>query len=260
MTLTGLSEVAGLSKYHFHRLFKEFTGVSTIHYVRLLRLKRASYYLAFLPNIRIIDIAVEAGFNSAESFSRAFKKTFLQTPREFRNEPNWNNWNSQYQFKTKEERQSRQVVVCQSREVRLAVLTHRNDPLLANNTVKQFIEWRLKNKRFPHVCETYNILHNVSDAVKPEEYCIDIGCTIKKPVTVNNYGVKEKVIPAMRCAVMRHEGCWSGLESSVRYLEEVWLPYIGLSRGVHPCFVHLANLLPETAEHQLKADIYLPIE
>ncbi|MCA9781022.1 MAG: helix-turn-helix transcriptional regulator, partial [Candidatus Eremiobacteraeota bacterium] len=62
LSLESLSEVAGFSKYHFHRLFQARMGLSLYDFVQLSRLKRASYKLAFHPQDRIIDIALEAGF------------------------------------------------------------------------------------------------------------------------------------------------------------------------------------------------------
>lgn len=52
-----LCQIAYLSKFHFHRIFTVFTGVSLMKYVQLYRLKRASYQLAF-EKTKVIDIAV----------------------------------------------------------------------------------------------------------------------------------------------------------------------------------------------------------
>lgn len=95
LTLEQLSQVANFSKYHFQRQFSEYTGISVFRYVQLMRLKRASYRLVFNRLERIIDIALDAGFENPESFSRAFKNTFGQTPSEFRKNPAWQPWSEQ---------------------------------------------------------------------------------------------------------------------------------------------------------------------
>jgi AraC family transcriptional regulator len=84
LNLDRLSAVAGFSKFHFHRQFSAFTGFSVAQYVRLVRLKRAAYQLAFDPGRSIIEIAFDAGFSAPESFSRAFKDVQGQSPTEFR--------------------------------------------------------------------------------------------------------------------------------------------------------------------------------
>ncbi|HZX32043.1 MAG TPA: AraC family transcriptional regulator, partial [Rhodocyclaceae bacterium] len=76
LTVEHLSQVANFSKFHFHRQFAEYIGTSVARYVLLLRLRRASHRLAFDRGAKIIDIALEAGFENPESFTRAFRNTF----------------------------------------------------------------------------------------------------------------------------------------------------------------------------------------
>jgi len=84
ISLEKLSEMAICSKYHFHRIFKSFMGVSSIQFVQLARMKRASLRLATEPELSIIDIAYEAHFESPEAFSRAFRRIVKQSPSQFR--------------------------------------------------------------------------------------------------------------------------------------------------------------------------------
>lgn len=93
MSLDKLCQIAYFSKFHFHRQFSEYTGITLNRFIQLMRLKRASYRLAFDKDDKIIDIALDAQFENPESFSRAFKSTFKQTPSQFRAEPDWQKWN-----------------------------------------------------------------------------------------------------------------------------------------------------------------------
>lgn len=92
LTLTQLSDVACFSKYHFHRLFTAFTGLSLQQYIRWLRLKRAAHQLIVNKDTSIIEIAINAGFESHESFTRAFKQACNLNPSEFRAESSWQAW------------------------------------------------------------------------------------------------------------------------------------------------------------------------
>ena len=87
LSVTRLSQVANFSKYQFHRQFCEYAGISVFRYVQLMRLRRASYRLVFSRHTRIIDIALEAGFENPESFSCAFNSAFGQPPLAFQNRP-----------------------------------------------------------------------------------------------------------------------------------------------------------------------------
>ncbi|RUR07700.1 helix-turn-helix transcriptional regulator [Legionella sp. km772] len=92
LTLEQLSGIACCSKYHFHRLFTAHTGLSLQQYIRWLRLKRAAHQLIVDKDKSIIEIAINAGFESHESFTRAFKQTCTLNPSEFRAKSNWRVW------------------------------------------------------------------------------------------------------------------------------------------------------------------------
>ena len=75
----------GLSVDHFNRLFLEHTGFTLMAYIRYLRLNwRARVYLRNRPKMSILQIALECGYSSAESFSRAFLKECGMTPSAYR--------------------------------------------------------------------------------------------------------------------------------------------------------------------------------
>src|SRR5438045_3879822 len=89
LSLTELSDIACFSKYHFHRLFTAYTGLSLHQYIRWLRLKRSAHQLIIDKDQSIINIAINAGFESHEAFSRAFKQTCGMSPSEFRQSSSW---------------------------------------------------------------------------------------------------------------------------------------------------------------------------
>ena len=99
ISVDSLSRIANFSKFHFHRQFADYYGINVGRYVQLIKLRRASYRLVFNPDDRIIDIAFDAGFENPESFSRAFKAAFDQTPSEFRKAPAWGPWSLRFQFR-----------------------------------------------------------------------------------------------------------------------------------------------------------------
>ncbi|TKI03456.1 helix-turn-helix domain-containing protein [Martelella alba] len=81
-----LDEVAarsGYSKWHLQRMFRHVTGDALGSYIRTRRLSRAASELCFKDQ-SILDIALQSGFDSQQSFSRAFKRQFSQTPGAFR--------------------------------------------------------------------------------------------------------------------------------------------------------------------------------
>lgn len=77
------ARLAMCSEFHFKRMFSFLAGVSLSEYIRRRRLTLAAFELNHSP-IRIIDLAVKYGYNSPDSFTRAFQSLHGITPTEAR--------------------------------------------------------------------------------------------------------------------------------------------------------------------------------
>lgn len=83
ISVDDLAVRAGYSKFHFSRLFKQFTGISCYEYITKQRLS-LSEKLLLTPDLSIADVAMQSGFNSLSSFNRTFKQNKHCTPREYK--------------------------------------------------------------------------------------------------------------------------------------------------------------------------------
>jgi AraC family transcriptional regulator len=83
LPLDDLAGRVGFSPFHFHRVFTEYVGEPVKEYVRRLRLEQSAYRLK-ISSDPIVQIALDAGFKTHESFTRAFKKQFGASPKAFR--------------------------------------------------------------------------------------------------------------------------------------------------------------------------------
>jgi len=81
-----LADIAALSLFYFQRLFARLVKKPVREYIKLRRLACAIKSLES-QNKHIVDVAVEYGFGSRETFSRAFKETYGLSPSEYRNAP-----------------------------------------------------------------------------------------------------------------------------------------------------------------------------
>lgn len=86
--LTGvdLAARAYLSRFHFDRLVRASVGESPGAFRRRLLLERAAHRLGSTGEL-VIDVAVDAGYGSAEAFARAFSRAFGTAPSQFRRDP-----------------------------------------------------------------------------------------------------------------------------------------------------------------------------
>lgn len=83
LSLDALSQRAGLSAWHFHRAFKAETGETPASYVTRLRLERGAFRLQ-IQDASVLQIALDCGFNSHETFTRAFQRAFGKSPTAYR--------------------------------------------------------------------------------------------------------------------------------------------------------------------------------
>lgn len=262
LTLDELSQVAHFSRYHFHRQFSQFMGMSVTRFVQQLRLKRAAYQLAFQPDRPITDIAFDARFERPESFTRAFRRGFAQSPSEFRHQADWMLWNRHYQNPTPDHQQETPVnvnIVTQP-EMQIAVLEHKGPMETVMATAGQFRQWRIETGYSPIAsCKTFGIILCDPKNTAPEDFRFDIAGEVPQPVPENVFGIINKTMAAGRCAVVRHHGPHEGLDAKVYYLYGQWLPESGEELRDSPCYFHYHNFFPEVDEHELITDIYLPI-
>jgi len=259
--LEELSRVANFSRFHFQRQFSEYCGMTPGRYIQLMRLKRASYRLVFNPLLRIVDIALDAGYANAESFSRSFKIAFDQTPSGFRRNPDWAHWSAQCQLPVRERMEKMEVTIVDTETTLVAALEHRGSPALVNASVSRFIAWRKSSGESPvRASKTFGIAYDDPQTTPADEYRFDICGSIAKPVAENSYGVITKEIPGGRCAVVRHTGARDQLGDSVRYFFKHWLPDSGEEMRDFQVYFHYLNLSSDMPEHELQTDIYLPLK
>jgi AraC-like DNA-binding protein len=83
VTVSDLAGVAGLSVFHFARMFTLAVGVSPHRYVSRMRLERAMAEIAE-GKLPLSKIAFDARFSSQASFTRAFRRATEMTPGEYR--------------------------------------------------------------------------------------------------------------------------------------------------------------------------------
>jgi AraC family transcriptional regulator len=261
LSVEQLSRIANFSKYHFLRQFSQYAGMSLFSYIRLMRFKQASYRLAINAQERIIDIALDTGFENPESFSRAFKNTFGQTPTQFRQHPEWKPWSEKYQLPRRERSGNMEVNIVDFSETPVALLEHRGAPALLNESVMKFIAWRKESGLSPvKSSKTFGIAYDDPAQTEPEAFRFDICGSISDGIPENPQGVKNSIIPGGRCAVLRHLGSHDRIDEGAYYLYREWLPESGEELRDFPLFFHYLNLIPETAEADLVTDIYLPLK
>src|SRR6516225_2988235 len=81
--LQELAKVACFSEFHFHRIFGAVSGETLNDFTNRLRLEKAARLLRYSDH-SLTDIALDCGFSSSATFSRAFRSGFDTSPSQFR--------------------------------------------------------------------------------------------------------------------------------------------------------------------------------
>ncbi|CTQ54273.1 Right origin-binding protein [Roseibium album] len=267
MDVAAFADIAAYSRFHFQRLFSAFLGTSVSEYRRLLLFKRAGHQLAFRLETSVTEIAYDAGYENLESFTRAFKRIFGQSPTEFRSAPDWAIWHQTYLSLTELKEQIMPAEKFDLDSVRIvefpvtdvASLEHRGAQVDLPDTVQKFISWRKAHGMPPSKSATFNILYDDPKETDPAEFRFDICCAVSDEVTENDFGVVSKSIPEGRCAVIRHVGSLDFAEGKIRALYRDWLPQSGEEPRDFPLFVQRLTFFPDVLEHEAETDIYLPL-
>lgn len=83
LTLEQAAARAGYSKYHFDRLFRQFTDIPYYKYLNQKRIACAERMLID-PSVTVTEVAMRSGFSSITAFTRMFKVVKHCTPSQFR--------------------------------------------------------------------------------------------------------------------------------------------------------------------------------
>jgi len=80
--LADLAQIAGLSRFHFHRLFTATYGLTPAAYLSARRIERAQDLLR-TTNLTVTEVCYAVGFSSLGSFSSRFRELVGETPSAF---------------------------------------------------------------------------------------------------------------------------------------------------------------------------------
>ena len=266
LTLEHLSQVASLSKFHFQRQFSAQFGISVAHYIQLSRLKRAAYHLAFRPQKSVLDVALDSGYQSPESFARTFKQLSSQSPSEFRKQPAWPAWQSALQpldtlrsMLIMPHINLADVTIINVPTTRIAVLAHHGEPVLLGDSIRRFIAWRKQHGLPPASYATYNLLYNDPKTTPAADFRLDLAVATEVEIPANESGIYTSTIPAGRCAYLRHIGSEESLVTAFTALYRDWLPDSGEELRDFPLYLQRIAFFPDVAENEAMTDIFLPL-
>ncbi len=253
-----LAEQVHCSEYHFQRWFQSQCQMPVASYIRLLRLQRAATALAYRET-PVTLLAQEAGYQNAESFSRAFRRWLAQSPSEFRQQPDWLYWASKSEQTMPLVPQYPQVEVVDFPTTRIALKVHKGPETLLGQSIREFINWRKANGLPPQRHATFNLLYEDPRCCEPADYRFGLAVAVDGEVAENDAQIVESEISGGPCARIRWQGSDAQIGPLVEYLYTVWLPQNGFSLRDQPIFLQRRRFFPDVPAHEAETDIFLPL-
>jgi AraC family transcriptional regulator len=267
LSLRELADVANVSPYHFHRIFRGMVGEPVLEHVRRLRLERAAHDLTNTEH-GVSRIAFDAGYETHEAFTRAFKSAFSASPSAYRKNQRAQRPDSpsnvhyltdrdQLSFDPLTEGVGPMKVELVTRDEQRVVFVRHIGPYeevgVAWEKLMTFAVPRglMRNACFGHSYDD----PDVTDSAKLRyDACIVVDDEVKPEGEV---GVQ--TITGGTFAKFRHTGSYHNLSTTYAAFFERWLPTSGYEAGKLTSIEEYQNDPRSTPEDQLETDIYIAL-
>ena len=259
-TLDELALVGGFSPFHFHRIFRAFVGETVASHVKRLRLERAATHLRHSKRT-VLDIALDAGFESESAFAKAFKKRFEMAPGLFRRSGN---------IKITPNRKTELVMQTKSIEPQaiedfdpVSVYFVRKQGPFAQSAEEAFgalMPFLYGNQLVTENLRCFGISADNPKITEPDKLRYEAAATVEVEHPVEG-DVERKEVGGGRWARFLHKGPYEELEGTYDAIFSGWLPQSGETlRDVAPMEEYLNRDPRRTKPENLRTMIYIPVE
>jgi AraC family transcriptional regulator len=260
LSLEAMARLSCFSPYHFHRIFREVAGEPLGRYVRRLRLERSAGRLKQTDR-SVLDIALEAGFEAHESFTRVFREMFGVSPSAYRK-----SLGVVLGPAAGAEREPRptgalimQVKVEKLPPRRIAAIRHVGPYVQIGGAFERLCAWAGPRQLFGPDTLLLGIFHHDPEVTPAEKLRSDAALTVAEGVE----GDGEVTIGELaggEYAVVRHKGEYTKLIDTYRWIYGQWLPTSGREPGDAPCFEVYLSDPSQVKPEDLETDVYVPLK
>lgn len=253
LDLGRLADVACMSPFHWHRVYRGLRGETAAETVRRLRLHRAAGYLVETDwPVRVV--ADKSGFSNLQSFTRIFKSYYGVPPASYRS----TGVHTEFRAPGADQLPDHPVEVRDTPSLVLASSPHRGSFL---DIGRAFGRVQSAVADLPATGEGLRmvaIYYDDPELTTERELRSRAGFVIGEhdPTPA---GLERVTIPGGRHAVLRYRGPYAAMHAAYQWLYGTWLPGSGARPGAHPVFEDYVTDPVVTDPGDLLTDICLPL-
>ncbi len=253
LSTESLSKISGFSKYHFHRVFHNIVGESLGEYIRKIRLQNSAFKLCNPTSIT--EVAMQSGYETHATFSKAFKTRFNLSPKEFSKK-----------IKARKGAIMIEPKIVNFKSVEVLCVRRCGDYMVSAGEAFEALmhfayEQKIKHKKdlMGKEAMMFGIGYDDPNSTPTDELRYD-ACISYDDRSVTPTGeVVVKTIEGGTCLYYLHKGSYEGLKEVYTQLMEYIIEH-ELSVADKPPFERYLNRDPRrTKPENLKTEIYIPL-
>ena len=275
LSLSTIATVGNYSVFHFHRLFKAYTGETLNEYITRKRLENIAAILIRDKTISITQLAYLNGFSSNASLTKTFKKMYNINPSQFKKKSS-----SQYDkiIKSKNGQtfekfdqylwrinnlinwlhMNATVNVMDLTPIKLVFVSHIGIDGL-DDAFSRIFEWAsLKELTNGDNVEFVRIYNDSFKITSPNKVRMEIGIPVHQKVTPDS-GIQFKEFEPRRCIVGNFEINLKNIEKAWSSLF-IWMNENGYKPGKQRPFEIIKNNFNKHPQKKCIVDLYIPVE
>jgi AraC family transcriptional regulator len=261
LSVNALADVAIMSPYHFHRIYRGLAKEPINATIRRLRLQHAAAEL-IRSTQPIADIAKKVSYGSQEAFSRAFTLYFGERPREYRESRQTNGkacipYIAMLPTDTQEYTNMFETEIKEFEAINLVGYKHQGDYMNIGGVFEKLFIYAGSHGLLDEGTRSIGLYYGDPQST-PIDELRSMAC-----VTANVDDIPDEAdapeamqIPAGKYATLLFKGSYAELEKPYSWLFGQWLPQSGYEAADFPPFEEYLNDPKETPPSELLTRIH----
>ncbi|MCF6440021.1 AraC family transcriptional regulator [Pseudoalteromonas luteoviolacea] len=247
-----LADIACMSAYHFHRIYREYAGETINVTVRRMRMLKAATYLV-RSDLSQQQIAKQVCYGSVEAFNRAFTKHYGETPNQYRQRRAYATpeVTALYPTSSKEYHPMYTVEQQNIESIELIGLNHHGDYMQIGQAFEKLSVMAAKANLIDQDTCFFGIYFDDPESV-PHANLKSMACiAVDKTKLPEQHDFERLTIPAGKTVSILFKGDYTELEKPYNWLYGQWLPQSQFELADFPPFEEYLNDLKDTAPQEL---------